>query len=337
MITPVGGDTSMTLLAIKAGVSQVQESPFFNKDFLPIKMASVPDEALEPLAPAILESYPTLVAREKRMLSLCKSAFSDEMRSTIGEEPIGLLLAGPEDLFPGRVDGIGNQFLPSLVQLLGINIDENISRKFCMGRSSVIHAIDFAFQYMQATGKARVLVGAVDTYRDYALLGALDAQNRLLASGVMDGFAPGEAAVFLLLTNEDGPSVTGKRRVQLYRPGFSEEKGHIYSADPYLGEGLHHAIRKAITHRNANGIQSLYSSMTGEGFWAKELGVAMTRNHASFDENVAIEHPADCIGDVGAATSAIALGMLSIAALGTHIVYGSSDGPWRSAICVDVI
>ena len=86
-----------------------------------------------------------------------------------------------------------------------------------------------------------------------------------------------------------------------------------------------------------NSIQKLYSSMNGEPFWSKELGVFMTRNNNYFDAKVEIENPCDCFGDIGAAFCGIILGMLAFQKKGTYLVYGSSDGPDRAAICATVI
>ena len=49
MITPVGANAEMTAAAVKAGISTFQETNIYNKDFKPMKMALVPDEALPPL------------------------------------------------------------------------------------------------------------------------------------------------------------------------------------------------------------------------------------------------------------------------------------------------
>ena len=111
----------------------------------------------------------------------------------------------------------------------------------------------------------------------------------------------------------------------------------MYSDDPYRGDGLNGAFKQAITNRNATGIHTVYASINGESFWAKELGVAITRNQKALHNDVVIEHPADCFGDTGAAFSAVVLGMLTAGSPGVYLVYGSSDGAARAAMCVDVL
>lgn len=80
--------------------------------------------------------------------------------------------------------------------------------------------------------------------------------------------------------------------------------------------------------------------MNGENFWAKEYGVAFTRNGNALDENVNHEHPGDCIGDIGAAFVLVNIG---IAATGLRkkyiegpvLVYGSSDKAHRGALVME--
>ncbi len=64
--------------------------------------------------------------------------------------------------------------------------------------------------------------------------------------------------------------------------------------------------------------------------------MAFMRNHARFAEDHGLVHPADCVGDTGAASGPL---MLALAAQGLHdgkvagpcLVWCSSDGPPRAA------
>ena len=54
-------------------------------------------------------------------------------------------------------------------------------------------------------------------------------------------------------------------------------------------------------------------------------------------DNFAIEHPADCIGDVGAATGPVLLALSALALMEEkskrqHLIYSSSDGEKRAAL-----
>ncbi len=130
--------------------------------------------------------------------------------------------------------------------------------------------------------------------------------------------------------------------IALHSPGMSEEDGHLYSDASYRGDGLDQAFKKALLNQSEQSIHSIYSSMNGENHWAKEYGVAFLRNKEKFIEKVNIEHPADCYGDIGAAT---ATALITLAAerlhkskqAQKHLVYSSSDFGSRGAIVVEKI
>lgn len=336
MVTPIGGDTKTTAASVNAGINRIQESRFLNKSFEPIKLATVPPDALAALAPETLDAFPQLNPREKRLLRLCDAGFSTQLRDMLPEGTISAFLAGPEELLGPSVAGMSSHFLQALGQQLDIALNFETSRKFSLGRAGVLYAIDHALKYMDASGASTVLIGGVDTYWDHSLMGLLDTQNRVLAADVADGFAPGEGAGFLLLSRERPQTAEGTRTVQLSSPGLAQEHGHMYSDQPYRGDGLSSALQQATVNRPPNSIHTVYSSMNGESFWAKEMGVAMMRNAAVLSADTKVEHPADCFGDIGAAFPAVALGILTKASPGSYLVYGSSDGPSRSAICAEV-
>src|SRR5690606_7316605 len=105
--------------------------------------------------------------------------------------------------------------------------------------------------------------------------------------------------------------------IAIHEPGLSDELGHIHSDFPYKGEALDKAFKHALVNINTAKINRIYSTMNGEHYWAKEYGVAYLRNRDAFVDDVVLEHPADCYGDLGAA-SATALIALAANNLFTH-------------------
>lgn len=188
-----------------------------------------------------------------------------------------------------------------------------------------------------------ILVGGSDSYRDYLRLGPLSEESRLLTANSMDGFAPGEAACFILLTRHpEMAMVRDEHIIALHPPGIADEPGHLGSEQPYLGEGLDQAFKKALVGHQKADIQSIFSSMNGENHWAREYGVANLRNKSAFSEMVEIEHPADQLGDLGNATGTL---LIALAAehlfnhvqKSTGLVYCSSDSAKRGAIVIEKI
>lgn len=82
--------------------------------------------------------------------------------------------------------------------------------------------------------------------------------------------------------------------------------------------------------------------MNGENHWAKEYGVAVLRNRNALKDPVRVVHPADCYGDVGAATATT---LIALAAehlfkhknARAHVVYSSSDTAKRGAIVIEKV
>ena len=115
----------------------------------------------------------------------------------------------------------------------------------------------------------------------------------------------------------------------------------MFSEEPYKGEGLASTVQSALAGFDsaAGKVATIFSSMNGENHFAKEWGVTYLRATDKIAEDYRIEHPADCLGDTGAASGPIMLGLAltGIAAgylQGPALAYASSDGPGRAACLV---
>ncbi len=219
----------------------------------------------------------------------------------------------------------------------GLPIDISMARYFASGRAGIFQALQLAFQFFEQTDNQYVVIGAVDTFIDPATLAYLDATDRVLAEETLDGFAPGEGAGFLLLAR---PSIKVANCVKLFRPGISIEPGHRYSDAPNLGKGLNEAVSKAIEYGATKPISRVVSSMNGESFFTKEFGVTMVRHGRFFSADWRHSHPADCAGDLGAASGALGLCLGMQDALSQPdsqvLVYGASDTGLRASVCISV-
>lgn len=108
--------------------------------------------------------------------------------------------------------------------------------------------------------------------------------------------------------------------IAILEPGMGQEKGHIFNEDaPHMGDGLDKAVKQALSNHDNIAINAIFSSMNGERYWSKEHGVAMIRNKHFMSEEVEIHHPADCFGDLGAATGPV------LTALATKHLWNRSD------------
>lgn len=337
MVTPVGGNVAMTAAAVNAGISAYKSSYFTTKEDEKITMARVPDEMIGTFEGEI-DYGGRFNPRHDRITRIAILALQQICAQCSTEQAVPLILAMPEI----KTD---NEDLGSFVQNLANNlspwIDPAMSRTIHSGRASGMEAIDFAFQYLHGPLYPYILIGGSDSHEDSSRLMPLDKDKRLLTVGAADAFAPGEAASFLLLTPHiEMAQQRNGHVIALSPPGITDEAGHLFSEEPYRGDGLDQAFKQALINEPEQSIHSIYSSMNGENHWAKEYGVAFLRNRKMFKDPVRTEHPADCYGDLGSATATtlIALAaehLFKSTKAHAHLVYSSSDTAKRGAIVVE--
>lgn len=333
VMTSIGFNTQMTAAAVNAGISAYTASDYFNKKDQPMTAAFVPDDALPELSEALQGLH--LKADEKRMIGLSQLALNQIETSLPKDQQVPLFLAGPENI-PARPSPITSKIIQYIQVQSGLPIDVETSRYMASGRAGVVNAIDLAFKYLTATDAPCVLVGGVDSYNNTGLISFLDSEDRILAQNITDGFAIGEAAGFILLARNPHKSFFP---VAVSQPGLSQEEGHLYSDAPYKGEGLSKAAAQALHYSGLFKVEQIYSSMNGERFFVKELGVLSMRNAQHLQEGYQVHHPADCYGDIGAATGAVLLALSAMDLLnkdnGTkHMLCCSSDMAERGVVCV---
>lgn len=339
MVTPVGLAAAPVAAAIRSGIARLNESSVLRADGEPLVMGLVKDEYLPPLAPS-LEKRTALTAHARRLLQLAAPALQEALGPCPAPAMAPLLL-GLREPWP-ELPAMGADFLKHLEHQAQKEFAVSRSKVFPQGRASGVIALDYALKMLRSDRSTPfVLVGGVDSYLEPALLARLGSEGRIPSGLITDAFIPGEGAAFLLLARP------GEARRHGLTPlagvagvGLGEEKGHRYSSEPYLGEGLAGAFARVFSQVEAPPpIRCVYAGLNGESFWAKEWGVAYLRNAKRFVADVRIEHPVQSIGDPGAALGPL---MVGLAAIGIQrgyrqescLVWCSSDHEARGAVLV---
>lgn len=342
MATPAGLTAEQTAAAVRTGVSAYEKSPVYNKHFNPMVLALLPEDTIPPLEDAVTEEFPSLTSRQSRMVRLAHLAWLDLASKHDALDGLPLLLAGPETL-PGMKPACHPDLIKQIsIQCGGVEFDGENSVLLRRGRASGIHALNYAMSYMEAGLCQYAIVGGVDTYLDLYLLGTLDMEDRILSDGVMDGFAPGEGAGFILITRQPETFQDSDKQILIYPPGLAEEPGHRFSEEPYQGDGLAQSFSLALNNAPVPPVKTIFASLNGENFGAKELGVAATRNSDRLNSEYSIEHPADCFGDIGAAFTPVVIGMSAIGLIkeytqGPVLAYASSEAQHRGSTCIQQV
>jgi len=338
LITAIGGNTETTISAIKASINRYSDTLFYNKLFKSIVMSLVPNDALPDLSQK-LHKFSSLTTRQTRLLRLATPALKESLKKWPDDKPIPLFLAGSESV-SDVPPALHSSFIEHLAIQSNIKLDLDNSRIISTGRSAGIEAIKHASSYLEQSGQHAVLVGGVDTYQDLFLLATLDQENRIKFEGSDNSFVPGEGAGFLLLISETARKHFSQiEMTAISQPGIGIEAGHLYSDSAYKGDGLANAFRNALTHVQHGSVSGIYSSLNGENFSTKELGVAITRNSQYFMPGNQTYHPADCFGDIGAATGPALIILANSNLLNDKsnlpsLVYCSSDTGPRAAVCI---
>ncbi|WP_133511279.1 beta-ketoacyl synthase N-terminal-like domain-containing protein [Candidatus Thiosymbion oneisti] len=333
--TPVGLTLAQTAAAVRAQIANFNEISWCDKEYEPFVIAYIPEECLPDL-PSTLTASTQYSRRESRMLRAANLALQDLARAQPDlDAAIPLLLALPQDATTDH-----NELWNALLSLTSLPIDPEHSAIIPRGRAAGLIGVDEATKLLTQGTAEFVLVGGCDSEYDLERLGHLDRVGRLKSDINLDGFIPGEGAGFLLLSTERTAAKLGLTTLGVIAAtarGF--EHGHLHSETPYRGEGLSEtwqALLGNLAGQREHKIATLYSSMNGESYWAKELGVCTIRHQDSLVEAPFISHPADCFGDLGAAFGPV---MISLAATGLQrgyrrgpvLVYCSSDHGHRAA------
>lgn len=315
MSTALGLSAPAAAAAVAAGISRYRESEALSHTGEPMVLVRAPDEALPPLVDQALDQG--LTPRQARAVRLAGLAMAEAAPDGAA---VPLFLAAPEPLGeqPGR------SLARALAAQSGVALQPAAGQLFGGGSAGGLQALAAAMQALDPRTCPLALVGGADSLLDPELLQDLDRQQRVLAEGVADGFAPGEGAAFVLLGA--APPASGGVAIPA-APGFGQEPGHRGSDQPNLAQGLTAAVASALEGSSAP-VATALCDLNGERLEAVEWGAVSIRQGPALAESLRLVHPADCHGDLGAAA---AVALLVLAHHGLQ--QGSIKGPaliWSS-------
>lgn len=232
-------------------------------------------------------------------------------------EEIPVLVCLSETDRPGRFAGLSTEFLQNIESEVALHLHP-LSRVIEYGRVGGAVALLQARQLLTDTRCKSVIVAGVDSYFTVDTLSAYGDQDRLLSETNSNGFIPGEAAAAVLLRR----SIDAKEAPLLLRGlGFGMEPAPLNSDKPLRANGLCEAIRGALEDASValKECDCRISDANGEHYRFKEAALAVTRLLRDRKAMFSLWHPADCIGEVGAATLPAMLTILLYGALKNYL------------------
>ena len=352
MVTPVGLSAQASCAALRAGITGREEIETYMVDGeslekVPVVGGRVPTEWFD--GGPIQEEWPgherfdvrppapvnRLVAPgTERVAALAgpaaREAWLDASLSPDSTDLIGLYLGLGEGEEAAPV-------IEAVHKVVGKSLEPKVVT--AEGRAAGIAAVASAFADLRS-GRVQVgLVCGVDSLIRRPILARLDAASVLRSATSPQGVIPGEAAAFLVLETASGAARRSlSRRVQILSVAVADEPtaGTDRPNDASgLTRALHHATRES------GGLESpplVVCDLNGDRYRALEWALASTRTMGRLHGDLDVWHPADCIGDCGAASGplnivwAVVALQKSYARSNRVLVWGASDGRIRGAV-----
>jgi 3-oxoacyl-[acyl-carrier-protein] synthase-1 len=203
------------------------------------------------------------------------------------------------------------------------------------GRVSLAVALLQARRLVYEANAPAVLIAATDSLLSWDVLKQLEQRGRLLMETNSNGFIPGEAASAVLVAAPE-------QRPQLWIEGlgFALERATIESEDPIRADGLAQAINAALreAERGMHDMDFRITDLSGEHYYFKEAALAVARTLRVKKEEYDLWHPAECIGETGAAIGPLMLAVAEMSMRKSYapgpkaLVHMANDAGQRAAI-----
>lgn len=304
MVSGVGLNAPASCAAIRAALDNFQETRFMDRGGEWILGCTVPLE--QPWR------------GRTRLVKMLAMALAECLGSGPGLEPAKtpLMLCLAETKRPGRLEGIDNELFLETERELGVRFHDK-SRIIAQGRVSAAVALHHARQLMAGGDIEKIIVAGVDSLLTGPTLAAYEEHERLLTSQNSNGFIPGEAAAAILV---EAARPTSQPQLICTGIGFGIEKATIDSEEPLRADGLVQAFRSALADAGTDMGQMDFriTDLSGEQYGFKEASLALSRTLRKRKEEFDIWHPADCIGEVGAAIGPVLLAVADASARKGH-------------------
>lgn len=353
-LSPVGLSAPTTAAALRAGVARLKELETFQVDSEHFAKKAVvggrvptewfdggPKESTWPGH----ERFGVEPPPEPELLVADDSTRLVELAVPAAREAFAA--SGLDRNRPSRVGlylGLGEgEPSPPVVDALRRGLDARLTPvlPFPEGRAAGLLAAEAALRDL-AEGKVdAALVGGVSSEIRGPVLERLDAAGTLRTALRPEGIIPGEAAAFAVLETAAGAARRDARPLARISAAVVGTEPTAGTKETNRAEGLTRVFHELVRAAPDLGPPALVvSDLNGDRYRAMEWSFALMRALTVLESDIDLRHPADCVGDVGAASGILNLVWAVTAfakgyAPGTQaIVWGASDGAARAALAL---
>ncbi len=338
--TPFGLNAAPAAAAVRAGITALAEHPFMI-DQIGNLMLGACDAELDPCIFGV-----------ERLLTMAESAIREtclplaEAYSRGVNSPALRVFLGLPEIRPGFTATDAEAISSGLRTLKGLPIPLTEVQIFPFGHSAGFAAMNAASKAIQQGACEICLVGGVESYFHPDTMEWLDKNRQLAGEVSRSGFVPGEGAAFCLVMAEDACArLRLKPIARVQKVTLGTESKLIKTSEMCFGEGLSEAVEKAVAALNPPGarVNQIICDMNGERYRGEEWGFVCLRLSQYFDDPTAYHAPAECWGDMGAASGPLFVMLACHAILRGYskgsrtLLWASSEGGHRGAVILENI
>lgn len=335
--TSIGFNLPMTAACVRCGMNRFALSEYLRDR-----------ECGEPISLALLKALPEELFAFDRMKVLAIAAAKEALAPWLkilssrqgANYKIPVIISVPP-VRPGFHEGEGKRLIQEIIKELPIKPDEPRCGMLDTGHEGGLAALGYAVDLLRNDAIPACLIGGVDCYKDIDTLHWIESLGRLKKADQPHGFLPGEGSGFILVCSKKIATYYQlKGFCEIMQIGRAIEPKPWYLNNPTIGEGLTKALQQVLKLEGSKGYKAdvTYSDLNGESWRADEWGYAYLRTAKYHGEPLDIKHPADCWGDVGAASGTLLVGVACDEfsrhrhAKKTALIWSASDTrTWRSA------
>lgn len=331
--TVVGRSAPLAAAAVRAGISRYREHPEWR------------DQHGDPVVLCRASWLSESLSMEERLTRLGLDAALEALEGLPQPpvEPVAVLVGLPEPrpgIPPFLYEAVQSRLTEALSEQLNLSSLSILPR----GHAAGLQALEQASQLIQSGHETLCLAGGIDSYSSLATVRWLDSQNRLHSLENSWGMTPGEGAGFCLLGGARLQETSTRRLVtRLCSFGTSVERRGPESGTVCQGAGLTQTFQHALRGLpDGTKVAHLIGDLNGEIARAEELGFTGVRIGARLLEPGVFLAPADCWGDVGAASGPLFVALAEASARRGyargpyHLIWTGSFGGARCAALLEI-
>jgi 3-oxoacyl-[acyl-carrier-protein] synthase-1 len=310
LLTSVGRDAVQTAVAVRAGINRFRQWAEF-----PLATAEEPAVVVAAVLPSLgngpwVDKWEALLELPTRE-ALWQAGLPEIFAGGASATRLGAYLAVPAAARPGVSAEERAGFVTGLNARWPGTRPRTPVVVTSADHAGGLEALLAAQRDLRARAIDVAVVGAIDSHLHEPHLADLLAAERLKTLLGSEGLIPGEAGAVLVLERTD--HATRRRANPLARLGeivMEREPVPLGLEQPITGEALARSLQALFAHEAPAALQRVYVDLSGERWRFVEWALVETRCSMRFPAGWRLCHPADCLGDVGAATGLVHIALV---------------------------